>query len=159
MSNDIVINADWIDNETRLYNENEMLQQEFMKTIQIVNIYINSSSEIVKVSKISHTFKDGNNVISSNDIFRYYIENRSVESIKYQLFKLLIYNVDLGEKHYATIKSVSNINFLNCVSHVKDVVINPSLFIFHELNSIYFIYNNNIKNSKNVTHKNRKRLF
>ena len=158
-SNDIIINADWIDNETRLYNENEILQQEFMKTIQIVNVYINNSSEIVKVSKMSHTFKHDNNIILSNDIFKYYLQNRTIESIKYQLFKLLIYNIDLGEKHYTTIKSVSTINFLNCVSHVKDIVINPSLFIFHELNTIYFIYKSSIKNSKNVTHKNRKRTF
>ena len=154
---EVEINTDWINNETRLLNEDGLLCQEAMKTIKIVHVYMNETSEIIKIKKTIHTFKDGSNVVTCNEILRYYIENRKLQTIRYKLFKVLVYNVDLGDKLYQKMKSISTINCLKSVSlYIEDIVINPSLFIFHEMNSIYLIYKENIKDSRSMTQKNKK---
>ena len=154
---EVEINTDWINNETRLLNEEGLLCQEAMKTIKIVHVYMNEISEIVKIKKTIHTFKDGSNVVTCNEILRYYIENRKLQTTKYKLFKVLVYNVDLGDKLYQKMKSISTINCLKSVSlYIEDIVINPSLFIFHEMNSIYLIYKENMKDSRSMTQKNKK---
>jgi hypothetical protein len=156
MEQELIINTDWINNEMRLFNENGVLHQELMKTIQIIHVHINSSSEVIKTRRVLHSFDNGDNLLSSNEIFRYYVENRNIDSIQYKFFKLLVYNVDLGDKLYTTINSISTINFLKSFTHIKDIIINPSLFIFHEINAVYLIYKENIKNCKNITLKNRR---
>ena len=154
---EVEINTDWINNETRLLNEEGLLCQEAMKTIKIVHVYMNETSEIIKIKKTIHTFKDGSNVVTCNEILRYYIENRKLQTIRYKLFKVLVYNVDLGDKLYQKMKSISTINCLKSVSlYIEDIVINPSLFIFHEMNSIYLIYKENVKDSRSMTQKNKK---
>lgn len=156
MEQELIINTDWINNEMRLFNENGILHQELMKTIQIIHVHINSSSEVIKTRRVVHSFNNGDNLLSSNEIFRYYVQNRNTDSIQYKFFKLLVYNVDLGDKLYTTINSISTINFLKSFTHIKDIIINPSLFIFHEINAVYLIYKENIKNCKNITLKNRR---
>lgn len=154
---EVEINTDWINNETRLLNEEGLLCQEAMKTIKIVHVYMNETSEIIKIKKTIHTFIDGSNVVTCNEILRYYIENRKLQTTRYKLFKVLVYNVDLGDKLYQKMKSISTINCLKSVSlYIEDIVINPSLFIFHEMNSIYLIYKENIKDSRSMTQKNKK---
>jgi hypothetical protein len=154
---EVEINTDWINNETRLLNEEGLLCQEAMKTIKILHVYMNETSEIIKIKETIHTFMDESNVVTCNEILRYYIENRKLQTIRYKLFKVLVYNVDLGDKLYQKMKSISTINCLKSVSLYKeDIVINPSLFIFHEMNSIYLIYKENRKDSKSTTQKIKK---
>ena len=54
---EIDVDTDWIDKQVRLYNENEKIFKENMKSINIVSIFINPSNEIVKTQKFIHSFK------------------------------------------------------------------------------------------------------
>jgi hypothetical protein len=157
MEPELIVNTNWINNEMRLFNENGILQQEPMKSIRIIHVHINSSFEIIRTHSVIHSFINGGNLLSANEIFKYYIQNKNFDSIQYNFFKLLVYNLDLGDKLYTTINSISTINFLKSFTHIKDIIINPSLFIFHEINSVYLIYKDNTKSYKNVTLKNKRK--
>ena len=73
---------------------------------------------------------------------------------------ILIYNVDLDSDH---IQSYSKSNdfaqlsndFMKVLSIPDDIVIQPTIFIFHGVNSIYFIFkeNDRVGNSHNHTIK------
>lgn len=153
---EIDVDTDWIDKQVRLYNENEKLFKENMKAINIVSIFINSSYEIVKTHKIIHLFKDEECVLSSTEIFQYFKNYRIQDSIKYDLNHLFVYNVDLDNKIYTDIDSITTTNFLSSFTYIKDIVINPSLFIFHEINCVYIIYKENTKNIHNKTVKKKR---
>lgn len=153
---EIVVDTDWIDKQVRLYNENEKIFKENMKSINIVSIFINPSNEIVKTHKFIHYFKDEKCILSSIEIFQYFKNYRIQDSIKYDLSQLFVYNIDLDNKLYTDIESITTTNFLTSFTYIKDIVINPSLFIFHEINSVYIIYKENIKNIHNKTVKKRK---
>ena len=155
---EIDVDTDWIDKQVRLYNENEKILKENMKTINIVSIFINSSYEIVKTHKFIHSFKNEECILSSTEIFQYLKNYRIQDSIKYDLNHLFVYNVDLDNKIYTDIDSITTTNFLSGFTYIKDIVINPSLFIFHEINCVYIIYKENIKNIHNKTVKKKRQL-
>lgn len=157
MTDDICLNTQWIDKELRLFNENQKISKEFMKTIKITHIYINSSSEIVKTDKSFHIFKDNQNIIHSNEIFKYFTNFRVKDNVKYSLYQLLSYNIDLDDKLYNDINSISTINFMEHITYIKDIIIKPSLFIFHEINAIYIIYKEPNKQTKRFTLKIRRK--
>jgi len=153
---EIDVDTDWIDKQVRLYNENEKIFKENMKNINIVSIFINSSYEIVKTHKFIHSFKNEECILSSIEIFQYFKDYRIQDSIKYDLNHLFVYNVDLDNKIYTDIDSITTTNFLSSFSYIKDIVINPSLFIFHEINCVYIIYKENTKNIHNKTVKKKR---
>lgn len=153
---EIDVNIDWIDKQIRLYNENEKIFKENMKSIKVVSIFINSLNEIVKTHNCIHSFPDDKCLLSSIEIFQYFKNHRVQDSIKYDFNQLFVYNIDLDNKLYTDIESITTTNFLTSFTYIKDIVINPSLFIFHEINSVYIIYKENIKNIHNKTVKKRK---
>ncbi len=155
---EIDVDTDWIDKQVRLYNENEKLFKENMKNINIVSIFINSLHEIVKTHKCIHSFKDEKCILSSIEIFKYFKNDRFQDSIKYDLNQLFVYNIDLDNKLYTNIDSITTTNFLTSFTYIKDIPINPSLFIFHEINCVYIIYKENIKNIHNKTVKKKRQL-
>jgi hypothetical protein len=155
---EIDVNVDWIGQQIRLYNENDKLLKEKMKTIKIVSIFINSSNEIVKSNNFIHSFQDNKCILSSAEIFRYFKNNRVRNSIKYDFKHLFVYNIDLDNKLYTDIESVNTTNFITSFTYIKDIVINPSLFIFHEINCVYIIYKEIVKNVNNKTVKKRRLL-
>lgn len=155
-SHEFDVDTDWIDKQVRLYNENEKIFKENMKTINIVSIFINPSHEIVKTQKCIHSFKDESCILFSNEIYQYFKNQRIQDSIKYDLNQLFVYNIDLDNKLYTDIESITTTNFLTSFTYIKDIVINPSLFIFHEINCVYIIYKENIKNIHNKTVKKKR---
>jgi hypothetical protein len=153
---EIDVDTDWIDKQIRLYNENEKIFKENMKTINIVSIFINSSHEIVNTHKCIHSFRDEKCIISSIEIFQYFKNCRIQDSIKYDFNQLIVYNIDLDNKLYCDIESITTTNFLTSFTYIKDIVVNPSLFIFHEINCVYIIYKENNKKVHNKTVKKKK---
>ena len=150
------VDTDWIDKQVRLYNENEKIFKENMKSIKIVSIFINSLRDIVKTQKCIHSFKDESCKLSSNEFFQYFKNQRIQDSIKYDINQILVYNIDFDNKLYTDIESITTTNFLTSFTYIKDIVINPSLFIFHEINCVYIIYKENIKNIHNKTVKKKR---
>ena len=155
---EINVDTDWIDKQVRLYNENEKIFKENMKSVNIVSIFINPSNEIVKTHKFIHSFKDEKCILSSIEIFQYFKNYRIQDSIKYDLSQLFVYNIDLDNKLYTDIDSITTTNFLTSFTYIKDILINPSLFIFHEINCVYIVYKENIKNIHNKTVKKKRHL-
>lgn len=155
-SDDIVVDDDWIHKQIRLFNSNAKLNREYMKSIKIVHIFINSLSEIVHSYKTIHNFDDTKSTIYSTDIYTYFKDNRTLELIKYDFNQLFVYNIEIDSTLYSNIDSINTINFLKGYTHMRDVVINPSLFIFHEVNSVYIIYKQHQKIINNKTLKNKK---
>jgi hypothetical protein len=146
-----------IEKQVRLNNQCDKLSKEYMESIKVLHVFINSSSEIVHTYKTIHKFNNNTkNTIYSSDIHNFYKDNRTLELVKYDFNQFLVYNVDIDNKLYTNIDSISTLNFLQGYTYIRDVVINPSLFIFHKINSILMIYKEHKESTTNMTLKNRK---
>jgi hypothetical protein len=72
-------------------------------------------------------------------------KNKVSSSKKYKLLDVLVYHVDLEPQHIQSFSKVSDLNdhsrsFFKVLPIVDEISIPPSIFIFHSLNSVFFMY-------------------
>jgi hypothetical protein len=131
------IDTSWIDN--RLYNSLNIPEKEIMNSIGLYFIYINKNFYIEKIlyekqileKKIEQCFLSKETVLKI-------IQSKKITTpnSKYKLIDILSFIID---NDYDDIKDLNNITLKN-IPIFDDILINKSIFIFHNINTIYFIF-------------------
>ena len=86
-----------------------------------------------------YTLIKNNMILSEQNI----IDNSTTDSIetKYKLIDILLYNVNLDPN---ALKDYNNntekFDFLHIKNHIEDIVLESSIVMFHDLNSLLVIY-------------------
>jgi hypothetical protein len=145
----------WINDYKRLVDIQELeTSKECMESIRAHFIYINLHSyidkiitETVDLQIMEGTQDDGSYSILSNDLVLQLIQSKKFQTpvSNYRIQDILLYNVLLEPNHiqnYAKSDSFTQLSssFFSSVSVIQDIVIQPSVFVFHPVNSIYFIF-------------------
>lgn len=167
------LDISWVIESERLSKISQNYLRENMDKIQIHSIYINIKNHIDKITSTWHVIDSlcANSVGIKNDIILKLIESNKILQTgnKYKLLDLLVFNIDLDPEniqdfsHSDLIADFSS-RFLKSVSVLNDIKIPASIFIFHNLNAIYLIFqeigNTNItsilKNPNNKLRKTKK---
>jgi hypothetical protein len=144
------LDLSWIEEDTRMSKINQNFIREPMKYIYTYCIYINKNKNIDKiVSSVQELTELGLNLghgLSQSFISQFIQTNQILSTgVKYKLLDLLVYNVDLEPENIQGFSKTEDLNiftsrFLQPALSSQDIVITPSIFIFHNLNSIYFMF-------------------
>ena len=150
----IDLDISWVEKHERLLNIYENYQREHMDSIKICYIYVNLQSEIEKViCENEYLFFNGNyNVIPKERVLQI-VQNKKLldNDLKYTIDNILVYNVSIEPENiqkYVNCESVES--FLKIYPIVDEIQLPPSIFIFHEINSIYFIFKQNEVKPKSI---------
>lgn len=133
------LDISWIDKQNKLHTIDKTYCREPMESIQTYSMYVNIDKNIEKISSDKIDLCD--NVIPKGKILK--IIQSSKSSAKYKLVDMILYNIDLEPQHiqdFVQDVGVDTGRFFKKFSIVDDIRINPSIFIFHSLNAIYFIF-------------------
>ena len=162
------LDMSWINEYTRIHSVQQLMNREPIDDIVIQTIYMNHNLEIKKINKelLSLTSINGNRGITKEQLMNIVQDktNRRTPELgtsvgvrllsgdgmtsqdnilhgKYKLFDCVIYTIDLDPKEIQKyINSDSNnIGKLKSISIENDIIIRPSLFIFHSLHSIFVL--------------------
>ena len=185
--NESDLDISWVEEQEKLQHINENYFKEPMEIIDMFFIYINTNDYIEKINHLQQElYLNNNSGVIHNDIIIQLIEkNKFLSNNKYKIQNVLLYNVSLNPENIQSYSKDDNIlesssKFLEPLSIVNDFIIPPSIFIFHKINSIFFIFNqlqevkhvvpksilkssiqyndndgsNNINNDKNTNDKN-----
>ena len=144
------LDCSWINQDEKLDKINQNYFREPMELIDIFFLYINSNSYIEKIICEKHPLilMDDNktNVLKKEYILQL-IQSKKIKTDHslYKLIDILTYNIDLEPNHiqpYSQQNDSSDISkgFFNVLKIVDDIKIPPSIFIFHGINSIFFIF-------------------
>ena len=146
--NNSTIDISWIDQE----DEEGVIEKESMDQIQCYYIYISEEDDDESERKIKHVIKEaqvleecpnssGLRKISTGRLLQMIHSKKTPPqdtnpNIKYRLMEILLYNVE------SEIDNIQNIdtNLLKIVTISEEIIIQPSLCIFHEINSLYFVF-------------------
>lgn len=166
------LNFDWLDVQNRLANVSEKQYKECMKCIQINYIYVDVSANIVKLvtekkeltllGQINHNDNNVGSIISQEDTLKIIQTKKIMLKKEYNLLDILLYNVEL-EPHYIQnyshnyFKDVPQ-KFLKSLSILKGINIPSTLFIFHQTNCIYFLFQEVVPNTT-INTKTKKVFF
>ena len=145
------VDDSWLKEHKRLTKIQELESiKEPMESIQSHFIYINFHSYIDKI--VSETIdlnlgKDGVSSFIYNDFLLQLIQSKKINTpiSKYKLKDIILYNVELEPEHvqnYSNSESFQDLSksFFKPISVINDTIVQPSLFIFHNVNCLYFIF-------------------
>lgn len=144
------LDTSWIDDLDKLNNIHHSYFREPMKDIDFCILLVDSNDSILKIKKENHRFSTiDKNCTFTNSFLIQFIERikntYSKGKIRYKLQDVLLYNIDIEPEHIQPYVSNENLlelgtKKLQSLSIIQDVVVPPSIFIFHKINSLFFIF-------------------
>jgi hypothetical protein len=144
------LDISWIKEHERLSAIHQNYLREPMESINLYFIYINRNLYIEKIIHDKQPLclsEDKSYSYLSKEILLQIIQSRKIKTpfSKYKLTDVLSYLVNLEPDHiqyYSKNENFEehNASFLKVLNVINDIQIDPSIFIFHEMNSIYFLF-------------------
>lgn len=143
-SDDFEIDSSWILEEEKRFSGSK--GRENLQKIRCYFIYVATDSTILKVIKEDELLVDiQSNKGIQNDRLLHIIQNkRFLEGgQRFKMSHLMKYNVDIDPQkisNYASLHEgdLREVNFFKEVNILGNIIIEPSVFIFHSLASLYF---------------------
>ena len=119
-----------------------------MEAIDMFFIYINTNDYIEKIVYGEQKLvinPNNNSIIPNEDVIQLIENNKYLANNKYKILDILLYNVSLQPENIQSYSQNENVldtssKFLEPLSIINDFVIPPSIFIFHKINSLFFIF-------------------
>jgi hypothetical protein len=140
------LDTTWIQEEERIQNIECLYCREPMSSISLYFIYINQHQYIDKVASEKYEFHNGSTILSKEELLRI-IHHRKIytPTSKYKFVDLLTFHVPLEPEHiqdYAKQEDFLEFSkdFFKVLPIVDEIRVDPSIFIFHTMNSIFFIF-------------------
>ena len=144
------LDTSWIDDLDKLNNIHHSYFREPMKDIDFCILLVDSNDSILKIKKENHRFStiDKNCTFTNSFIIQFIERIKNTYSkgkMRYKLNDVLLYNIDVEPEHIQHYVSNENLlelgaKKLQSLSIIQDVVVPPSIFIFHKINSLFFIF-------------------
>ena len=142
------LDISWIEKHERMNNIHTNYQREPMDSIKMCYIYVNLYSEIEKViyenENLGQIDSSNNRIISKERVLQI-VQNKKMlnDTLKYTIDTILVYNVSIEPENiqkYVNSENFTSEPFLKVYPIIDEILIHPSIFIFHEINCIYFIF-------------------
>jgi hypothetical protein len=144
------LDTSWIQEHERLSTINENYLRETMDSINVYYVYINRNQYIEKIisDKLPLSLsEDKTHSYLSKETLLQIIQSRKIRTSfsKYRLTDVVSYLVDLEPENIQSFSNNENVeqytpSFFKIRSFMDDIQFNNSIFIFHGINSIYFLF-------------------
>jgi len=142
------IDMSWINEYSRIHSIQQIMNREEIDSIVIQTIYMNTNLEISKIDKEmikldTNSYHTNNKrCISKEQLLQIVQTKKVIEKTKYKLFDMLLFTVDLDPKDIQKYINgeCNEIVHLKSIHIVDDIVIAPSLFIFHSLHTFFLFF-------------------
>ena len=147
---DMDLDDSWIRETEKIEKVEQNYIREPMEFIDVFFLYINSNHYIEKILSEKHPLvllDDGKTNVLKKEYILQLIQSKKIKTnhSKYAFIDMITFNVDLQPEHIQNYSKNENISenskqFFKVLPIVDDVIISPSIFVFHGINSIFFIF-------------------
>ena len=140
------LDSSWIDKEKKMGASDTNYIREPIDDIQLFFIYINSGLEIEYVSKGIEYIDRDHGIINKDRLLQIIQTKRHHNNKKYRLDDLLSFQIDLEPENIQSFSELDSLDaisatFFKSVPIFDEVVCIPSIFIFHDIASLFFMFN------------------
>jgi len=142
------LDLSWLDKHEKMANVDHNYFKEPMNRIKIHFVYINVNDYIDKiVSEYQELQECSENYskISNDRLLRIIQSHKTRGDIKYQLLDILLFNVDIDPENINILVNRTDLieedsNFIKTLSPTQDIILPHSIFVFHDINAIYLLF-------------------
>lgn len=168
VENDSDLDLSWTDEYNNSVDDSQNYCREPMEDIDIYFVYINRFSEIDNLRCETHPLQissDRSCSILSNQHILHLIQSNKKSTLdsKYKLFDILVYSVPLEPENVHDFSKMNeqqlgenSKSFLRSISAVNDIHFTPSIFVFHHLNSLFFLFKEKLLAGEQHNHTKKK---
>lgn len=146
----------WLQEQKKLLNIKTNYIREPLESINLHFCYVDADNAIVNLKTEKHMFSE-TQTISEKEIFNIIEEKKHDANIHYVFSELSLFLIDLEPENIQTIEPKKT-SFLKTLPFISDIVIPPSIFIFHPLNSLFFLFKRRKSNLKQSGTKSNKKV-
>jgi hypothetical protein len=138
------LDCSWIDKEEKMGASNTNYIREPIDDIKLFFIYINTQSEIAYVSKEIESIENGS--INKERLLQIIQTKRHHNNKKYRLDDILSFQIDLEPENIQSFSELDELDdisasFLKNIPIFDEIDCIPSIFIFHDISSLFFVFN------------------
>ena len=146
------LDLSWIQEEQTLLEGPTQSKKINMSEIALHCIYVGSNQDIVShsLTKCSLEIRDTHSTLPNECLLKYIKQFQVANGITYKIGEMMLYHVNVDFENLQVFLSCGSIGTFHPISMFEDVKIEPSLAIFHEVNEIYFIYQEKSVGSVNL---------
>jgi|LauGreSuBDMM15SN_2_FD.fasta_scaffold01497_2 hypothetical protein len=143
------LDMSWIKEYSRMHSIQQIVNKEEMDDIGLQIIYMDVNREIkiinkhtITLSTITLSNNDRGRGISKEQLLKIIQDTKTNQNRKYKLFDILLYKIDLEPKDIQRYVNgeCNATSVLKSIPIVDDINIEPSLFIFHSLYTIFLFF-------------------
>jgi hypothetical protein len=143
------LDISWIHSHEKENNIHQNYYREPIDEITMTCIYINKYSEIEDIVSDNFTITSCNNenesVITKEELLYFIQRKKQTPRGKYNLMDIAIYCVDIEPENIQSYAKNENneelsVRFLRTHSIFNEIVLPDSIFIFHPVNTVYFMF-------------------
>ena len=146
----------WLQEQWKLLSIKNNYKREPLEYINLHFCYVDAENSIVNLKTEKHTFSE-TQMISEKELFNIIEEKKHDANINYVFTELSLFLVDLEPENIQTIEP-SKAQFFKTMPFISDIAIPPSIFIFHPLNSVFFLFKRRKSNLKQSGTKSNKKV-
>jgi hypothetical protein len=146
----------WLQEQWKLLSIKNNYKREQLEYINLHFCYVDAENSIVNLKTEKHTFSE-TQMISEKELFAIIEEKKHDANINYVFTELSLFLVDLEPENIQTIEP-STPQFFKTMPFISDIAIPPSIFIFHPLNSLFFLFKRRKSNLKQSGTKSNKKV-
>ena len=169
------IDTDWVDEYNRIERNYNEFYNEKVNTIRVFFMYINNDNIVVNIKKETVDL-NVTSILSREQLLSLIKENQN-DGVKYRLFSLLRYNINLEPEEIEMFASASaseagtgpsaseagpskasaspyESRFLTNIEDINDIYFNDTIGIFQDLNAVYILFKEKKHNvNRQITRK------
>ncbi len=146
----------WLQEQWKLLSIKNNYKREPLEYINLHFCYVDAENSIVNLKTEKHTFSE-TQIILEKELFAIIEEKKHDANINYVFTELSLFLVDLEPENIQTIEP-SKSSFFKTMPFISDIEIPPSIFIFHPLNSLFFLFKRRKSNLKQSGTKSSKKV-
>ena len=146
----------WIQEQHKILNMKMNYKREPLEYINLHFCYVNEENSIVNLKTEKHTFSK-RQTITEAQLFNIIEDKKHDANINYIFSELSLFVVDVEPENIQSIEPTRK-PFFKTLPFVQDIAIPPSIFIFHPLNSLFFLFKRRKSNLKTGSSKSTKKV-
>jgi hypothetical protein len=130
----------WIEEQTKILNINTNHPREALPYIHLHLCYVDCNNSIVDLKTVKHNFvSEEPQIITEEEILKIIESYKRLSNMNFAFSDLAVFHVDLEPEHINSFDP-ENTTFFNPVPIISDIHLSKSIFIFHPLNCLFFVF-------------------
>ena len=130
----------WIEEQNKILNIKSNYEREPLPFIHLHLCYVDCNNSIVDLKTVKHNFvSEDTHIITEAEILKIIESYKRLSNMNFAFSELAVFHVDLEPEHINSFDPHYT-TFFQTIPLLSDIHLSKSIFIFHSLNCLFFIF-------------------